>query len=266
MSSSSGIARGGSSTAAGQPIAHARGPRPDPALGVFETLLVLSGRPVELEAHLARLDASLRAVFGARVPARVGELVLEHARGAELARLRLTVAPDGEGELAADVAVTAVERSVVQPAWDRGAELAPVVVAGGIGQHKWADRRLLAGAEADIAPRVPLLVDGDGAVLEASRGNLFVVRDGILVTPPADGRILPGVTRRRVLLLAEALDIPVREEPVPFDRLPEAAEVFLTGAVRGIEPVRGCDGTLVASEERITAALARELEQAWGLA
>jgi para-aminobenzoate synthetase/4-amino-4-deoxychorismate lyase len=257
LSSSPGIARAGSSTAAG--------PRPDPALGVFETLLVLSGRPVELEAHLARLDASLRALFRAPVPATAGELVLEHARSAELARLRLTVAPDGAGELAAEVAVTAIERSVVQPGWDRGADLAPVVVAGGIGEHKWADRRLLASAEADVAPRVPLLLDRDGAVLEASRGNVFVVRDGVLATPPADGRILPGVTRRRVLLLAEALDIGVREEPVPFDRLPEAAEVFLTGAVRGIEPVRGCDGALVASEERVTPALARELERCWGL-
>ena len=55
-----------------------------------------------------------------------------------------------------------------------------------------ADRRLLAGADAALAPRLPLLLDGDGAMLEASRGNLFVVHDGELVTPPTDGRILPA--------------------------------------------------------------------------
>src|SRR6185295_19839873 len=87
--------------------------------------------------------------------------------------------------------------------------------------------------------------------------------DGTLVTPPADGRILPGVTRRRVLLLAAELDIPVREEAVPFDRLGAADGMFLTGAVRGIEPVRGCDGTVVGPDEEITPLLARELRRYW---
>jgi para-aminobenzoate synthetase / 4-amino-4-deoxychorismate lyase len=243
----------------------ARGPRPDPALGVFETLLVADGRPLELHAHLARLDASLRALFGAPAPPAARALVLDHARGADLARLRVTVAPDDQGALVAGAAVARVDASLVLPGRDRGLDLVPLVVAGGIGAHKWADRRLLAGAEANLAPRVPLLLDRDGAVLEVSRGNLFLVHDGVLVTPPADGRILPGVTRSRVLRLAEALDIPVSEEPVPFDRLREAAEAFVTGAVRGIEPVRGCDGAVLASERPITLALSGELRRCWAL-
>jgi para-aminobenzoate synthetase / 4-amino-4-deoxychorismate lyase len=246
-------------------IAQATGPRPDPALGVFETLLVVDGLPLELEPHLARLDASLHALFGAPSPSATRELVFDHARGAGLARLRLTVAPDERRMLAATVVLAPVDASLVLPGRDRALDLAPLVVPGGIGAHKWADRRLLAGAEADAAPRVPLLLDRDGAVLEASRGNLFVVDDGILVTPPADGRLLPGVTRRRVLELAEALDIPVREDAVGFDRLWEAAEVFVTGAVRGIEPVRARDGAGVGSEDRITATLSDELRRFWAL-
>jgi para-aminobenzoate synthetase / 4-amino-4-deoxychorismate lyase len=246
-------------------IAHATGPRPDPALGVFETLLVVGGRPVELDPHLARLDASLQALFDAPAPPAARELVLDHARGADLARLRITVAPGERRELAATVAVAAVDASLVLPGPERALELAPLVVPGGIGAHKWADRGLLAGAEADAAPRLPLLLDRDGAVLEVSRGNLFVVDDGILVTPPTDGRILPGVTRRRVLELAEALDVPVREDVVGFDRLRGTAEVFVTGAVRGIEPVRACDGAVLASEGRITATLADELRRCWAL-
>jgi para-aminobenzoate synthetase/4-amino-4-deoxychorismate lyase len=240
-----------------------RNVRPDSAQGVFETLLVRDGEPLELEAHLARLDASLAALFGATAPPTARELVVDGARGADLARLRLTVAPDAHDELAADVVVAPVDASLVLPSWERGVELQSVVVDGGIGAHKWADRGLLAGLEAEAAPSVPLLLEDDGTVLEASRGNLFVVRDGALLTPPADGRILPGVTRGRVLGLAEALGIPAREEAIAFAALHEADEVFLTGAVRGVEPVRGCDGTTVASDERITPALARELDLLW---
>jgi para-aminobenzoate synthetase/4-amino-4-deoxychorismate lyase len=246
-------------------IAHAAGPRPDPSHGVFETLLVVGGRPVELEPHLARLDASLRALFDAPAPPAARELALDHARGADLARLRLTVAPGERRELAATVAVAAVDAALVLPGPERALELTPLVVPGGIGPHKWADRRLLAGAEADAAPRLPLLLDRDGAVLEASRGNLFVVDDGTLVTPPTDGRILPGVTRRRVLELAAALGIAVREDAVGFDRLPAAAEVFVTGAVRGIEPVRAWGGAALGPERPITAALAEELRRRWAL-
>jgi branched-subunit amino acid aminotransferase/4-amino-4-deoxychorismate lyase len=159
--------------------------------------------------------------------------------------------------------VVPVDAALVLPPWERGVELASVVVEGGIGAHKWADRRLLSAAEAEFAPRVPLLRDGDGTVLEASRGNVFAVCDGVLVTPAADGRILPGVTRRRVLELATGLGLAVREEALPFERLGEAAEVFLTGAVRGIEPVRGWDGVFAGSEPRITPRLAHALRRHW---
>ena len=230
---------------------------------MFETLLVVDGEPLELEAHLARLKDSLTALFEAPLPASARERAVDGARGARLARLRLTIAPDVAGELAAEVVVAAVDPALVLPDWEHGIELQTVTVAGGIGAHKWADRRLLAALEAQAAPRLPLLLDEDGTVLEASRGNLFAVRDGTLLTPPADGRILPGVTRGRVLLVAEALGLPAREERLPLATMLDSAEVFLTGAVRGVEPVRGCDGALVASEERVTTALAHELDLQW---
>jgi para-aminobenzoate synthetase / 4-amino-4-deoxychorismate lyase len=243
-------------------IPHADGPRPDPALGVFETLLVRDGRPLELEPHLARLDASLRALYGAPTPATARALVLERAAGERLARLRLTIAPGPRG-LVSYVAVAPVDPASVLPGRERAVDLAPLVIAGGIGAHKWADRRLLAGADAAAAPGLPLLVDRDGAVLEVSRGNVFLVRDGAVVTPAADGRILPGVTRRRVLQLAETLGLMVREEPVALDRLADAEELFITGAVRGIEPVGGCAGTVISPEGETTATLACELRELW---
>jgi para-aminobenzoate synthetase / 4-amino-4-deoxychorismate lyase len=248
------------------PAAQAGGPRPDPGLGVFTTLLVLDGRPVELDAHLRRLDASARALFGCPVPPAARGLVLARADGAGPARLRLTVAPGDDGALTAEVTLTPVDASLILPDLDRGVELTPVVVAGGIGAHKWADRRLLAAAEAGLAPRLPLLLDHDGAVLEASRGNVFAVLDGVVVTPPADGRILPGIARDRVLRIAPAAGLEVREEPIGLDRLADAAEVFITGAVRGIEPVRRCDDVFAASEQQTTPVLSRALGAYWAAA
>jgi para-aminobenzoate synthetase/4-amino-4-deoxychorismate lyase len=230
---------------------------------VFETLLVLDGRPVELDAHLERLEASVRALYEMPAPPEARELIVDRARGAGPARLRLDVAPDDGGALRAGVRIADVDEALLFPDWERGLELAPVVVAGGIGAHKWADRRLLEHADAGVAPRLALLVDRDGTVLEGSRGSVFGVLDGVLVTPAADGRILPGVTRGRVLALAAARGIPCREEVVSFERLRTADEVFLTGAVRGIEPVRGCDGAPGWPAGPVTAGLSRELRDTW---
>jgi para-aminobenzoate synthetase/4-amino-4-deoxychorismate lyase len=235
------------------------GPRPDPAQGVFETTLVVGGRAVAVEAHLRRLAASLSALYGMELPAGAERLIAEGAEGTVLGRLRLTVAPGGDPT----VVVAPVEQDTVFPSWERAVELGPVVVPGGIGAHKWADRRLLAAAEADVGPAVPLVVDADGAVLEGSRGSLFLVSGDALVTPPADGRLLPGITRAQAIDAAGALGIELREEAVGVEALAAADEVFLTGAVRGVEPVRACTGVAEWDSGRVTAQLAAELRRLW---
>jgi para-aminobenzoate synthetase/4-amino-4-deoxychorismate lyase len=234
----------------------AHGSRPDQRRGVFETLLVRDGQPVELGAHMARLRASLGALFGAPVPERAREALLDGARGVRLGRARLDVAPNGSGALSVDVRTAPVDPSIVFPALDRGARVVPLTVPGGWGAHKWADRELLDAHATDDA--LPLLVDHDGTVLEASRANVFIVEDGAIVTPPTDGRILPGVTRARVIELLGA-----REAIVSLDRLAEADEVFLTGAVRGIEPVAACQGTRVWTESTVTGDAATALRRHW---
>jgi len=249
-------------TDAHQPVTSAYrldGPMPDPAQGVFETTLVVDGKALELDAHFARLEASLGALYGEPLPPGGRQLVADAAAGIELGRVRLTVLPGG----GASAAAVPVDEALVFPARDRAVELAPVAVPGGIGPHKWADRRLLERAEADVGPAVPLVVESDGAVLEGSRGSLFLVDGGTLVTPPADGRLLPGITRAQTIEAARGLGIEVREQRVAVDGLAGADEVFLTGAVRGVEPVRRCAGVAEWDSGEVTARVAAELRRLW---
>ncbi len=136
------------------------------------------------------------------------------------------------------------------------AALASVTMPGGLGAHKWVDRSPLEEAQARLpGDALPLIVDTDGSALEASRANLFAVRDGALHTPPLDGRILPGITRGRVIELANSATIPVHEQALSHDDLLEADEVFLTGSVRGIEPAGSLDGVALGDERRVSDAL-----------
>jgi para-aminobenzoate synthetase / 4-amino-4-deoxychorismate lyase len=243
--------------------------RPDVHKGVLETLLVLDGRPVELDAHLARLKASLASLFPTlhHPPLDVPSLMHPYGRlsdgTSEMAHLgdaalRITVAPAGNQQLQASSSIREVERP-------RGAvALHSLRLRGGLGAHKWADRSLLDQAQSELQEStLPLIVDADSAVLEASRANVFAVRDGALFTPPLDGRILPGITRMRVLQIAASIGVEVREARLSREDLLTAEEVFLTGSVRGIEPVDSLDRTALAGGGAVTGELATELRRAW---
>jgi branched-chain amino acid aminotransferase len=88
-----------------------------------------------------------------------------------------------------------------------------------------------------------LLLNSRGKVSEASGMNLFLVRDGVLITPGVDQDILEGITRASVLELARALDIPVLERPVDKTELFVADEVFLSGTAARVTPVRRIETT-----------------------
>lgn len=80
-----------------------------------------------------------------------------------------------------------------------------------------------------------------GLVSEGSGENVFVVKNGILLTPLLDGTELWGITRDTVLTLARELEIPVREQPIPRELLYVADEIFLTGTAAELTPVRSVD-------------------------
>jgi para-aminobenzoate synthetase/4-amino-4-deoxychorismate lyase len=213
--------------------------RPRPAAGVFSSLLVADGDTHGLADHVARLDASARQLFGKGLPGTLRSDLAAQLAGNPSGRLRIIVQPAG-GPLRALVEVVPLDQPPAE------VSLRPTVIPGGLGAYKWLDRRLLADMARSVAlqPGEQLLIeDADGHVLETDRANVFAVIGGVLHTPPADGRLLPGVARDAVLRAAVLEGLGVSVTPVSRAGLQAASEVFVTNAVDGVRPVRSVAGS-----------------------
>ena len=90
-----------------------------------------------------------------------------------------------------------------------------------------------------------ILLDDDGDVAEATGENLFLVRRGVVITPPLSQPILEGITRDAIIALTHGLGIEVREQSFGKDTLLTADEVFLTGTAAEVTPVREIDGQAI---------------------
>jgi para-aminobenzoate synthetase/4-amino-4-deoxychorismate lyase len=214
---------------------------------VFETMLVRDGRVHERRRHLGRLSHSIGALYGMALPADLDARLDEAAAGlAGEHRLRIDAVPGN--------ALTVTTRPVAAGS-RRPVTLEPLVVPGGLGPHKWRDRRMLDARPADPAP---LLVDADGTVLEAAWGNFWLLEGDALITPPADGRILAGVTRAVLLELAPSLGLRAGEQAITLHRAWAAPLTFTTSAIRLAIPaaLTGRSAPLTARVDRIGAALA----------
>ncbi len=95
-----------------------------------------------------------------------------------------------------------------------------------------------------------IALDAAGQVSEGSGENIFLVRDGVLVTPPLAASILPGITRDSVVTIARDLGYEVREQSVPREMLYIADEVFFAGTAVEITPVRAIDKITIGSGRR----------------
>lgn len=219
--------------------------------GLFETLRVADGRPLHLARHLARLRLGA-AVLELPVPlddagfATAMASLLE-SRGLSEASLRLTLTRGGgprgllpPAEPAPTLLLTAAPLPPPLPP-------ARVVVARGTRRNEHSPlsrikslccldnvlaRQEAAQRDADDA----VLLNTAGRVAEASAANLFLVLDGVLVTPAVDEGVLPGVRRAAVMAAR-----PVIERPVTADELAAAGEIFLTSSL-GVRPVVAIDG------------------------
>ncbi len=110
-----------------------------------------------------------------------------------------------------------------------------------------------------------ILLDNRGFVSEASAANLFLVKNGVIITPPQTAGILPGITRGKVMELAESLGFRVEEREITPMELFTADEVFLTGTAAEIVPVAEIAGRkLPEAPGKVTRRLMEEFEKLKG--
>lgn len=95
-----------------------------------------------------------------------------------------------------------------------------------------------------------IALDVYGYVSEGSGENVFIVRDGALITPPFGASILPGIIRNTVITFGSEMGIKVKEENIPREALYIADEVFFTGSAAEITPVNSIDGITIGNGKR----------------
>ena len=119
-----------------------------------------------------------------------------------------------------------------------------------------------------------IALDTNGNLSEGSGENLFVIRDGVIFTPPLTAALLPGITRDTILALAHDLGYEVREQNLPREALYLADELFFTGTAAEVSPIRSVDRIPIGAGKRgpITTAVQKaffglfngETEDRWG--
>ena len=95
-----------------------------------------------------------------------------------------------------------------------------------------------------------IALDSHGYVSEGSGENIFIVRDGVIYTPPLASSVLPGITRSSIMALCEDLGISVREQMIPREMLYIADEVFFTGTAAEVTPLRSIDRITIGAGRR----------------
>lgn len=95
-----------------------------------------------------------------------------------------------------------------------------------------------------------IALDAEGYLSEGSGENLFLVKNGVLLTAPLVSSVLPGITRDSIMVLARRLGIKVEESRLPRELLYIADEVFFTGTAAEITPIRSVDKITIGAGKR----------------
>ena len=230
--------------------------------GIYEVSAVLDGRLVDNEAHLARLDRSL-AEIGIRNPHTIAEwtkleeeLVTRNGLTEGLVYMEVTrgvaerdFAFPPEGTPPTVVMFTQAKTVSANPLAERGAKVITVE------DLRWKRRdiksvallaQVLAKQQAAAAGVAEAWMHEDGFVTEGGSSTAFIItEDNRIVTRPLSTALLPGITRRAVMRLAEENGLTVEERAFTVAEAQAAAEAFFTSASAFVMPVIEIDGKRV---------------------
>ena len=228
--------------------------------GVYEVIPAYGGRLFRFPQHLARLDNSLRSIrlanpLSAAEWRSVCARLIEANDGGDLSiYLQVTRGPaprDHAFPAHAQPTVFAYAQPLKYP--DAG-QLAKGVAAITVPDIRWQRcdikaiallANVLLRQQATEAGAAEAILIRDGIMTEGSASNIFLVLNGVLVTPPKGPFILPGVTRDLVVELAHAHGVACEEREIRESALAEAAELMLSSSTKELLPITRLDGRTV---------------------
>ena len=219
---------------------------------VFETILAKNSTPTHWPAHMRRLRQAC-ALFGFAMPydaeglnVAAVELLNQNTPTENRAVIRITVTGGDGGRGLVPAAPAAPNwlmqatpapnppahlslslSAVLQPA---GQDLSPVKSTN-YATHILARRAAIANGADDA-----VLVNQHGRVTGTTAGNIFVLRNGALITPTTDEGALPGITRARILALSQIEEWPITTGLVTRETLTQASALAICSAVMGVVP------------------------------
>jgi D-alanine transaminase len=231
--------------------------------GVYEVIPVYAGKLFRLDHHLKRLRNSLDAIriekplSNADWQSMLNELVSRNEGPDQAVYLQVTrgVAAKRDHAFPPDCKPTVFAMSTPMP------PSVDIDKISGVTAVTFPDIRwklcnikaitllpnVLLRQQAIDAGAAEAILIRDGYAVEGAASNLFIVKDGILITPPNGPTLLPGVTRDLLIELAANHAVPFREADISEAELFNADEIWLTSSTREISPVTLLDETVISN-------------------
>ncbi len=231
--------------------------------GVYEVARIYNGKFFTLEPHLRRMERGLKEIridlpsgieglmkkceeVREKSQVKEGSLYIQVSRGAAE---RTHVFPAVDTPPTVYMYVSDVDNEALSEKWETGVS---AITAEDIRWHRCDIKsvnllpNILSAQKAkDVGCWEAIQIRPDGMVTEGTRTNLFIVKNGILMTPPLSNWILPGITRSVVIEVCERKRIPFVEAHLTEQIVKNASESFMTGTVSEITPILKVDDAVI---------------------